>query len=97
MHDIKIEIDPLGMEPITVNPKDINFSQTTINKNLDIPDNVAKSLGQTKNKINIDKYANINKKSGVNNVIKDMNPIRVVNVKEQYVVRDSNRRLYLAR
>lgn len=97
MHDIKIEIDPLGMEPITVNPKDINFSQTTINKNLDIPDNVAKSLGQTKNKINIDKYANINKKSGVNNVIKDMNPIRVVNVKEQYVVRDGNRRLYLAR
>lgn len=78
-----------------VNPKNINFSQTTINKNFDIPDNVAKSLRQ--NKINIDKYANIIKKSGANNVMKDMTPIRVVNVKEQYVVSDVNSRLYLAK
>ena len=97
VHDSNIEIDPLGMEPIMVNPKDINFSQTTINKNFDIPDNVAKSLGQTKNKINIDKYANVIKKSGADNVMKDMNPIRVVHVKGQYVVRDGNSRLYLAR
>lgn len=78
-----------------VNPKNINFSQTTINKNFDIPDNVAKSLRQ--NKINIDKYANIIKKSGANNVMKDMTPIRVVNVKGQYVVSDVNSRLYLAK
>ena len=78
-----------------VNPKNINFSQTTINKNFNIPDNVAKSLRQ--NKINIDKYANIIKKSGANNVMKDMTPIRVVNVKGQYVVRDVNSRLYLAK
>lgn len=78
-----------------VNPKNINFSQTTINKNFNIPDNVAKSLRQ--NKINIDKYANIIKKSGANNVMKDMTPIRVVNVKGQYVVSDVNSRLYLAK
>ena len=78
-----------------VNPKNINFSQTTINKNFDIPDNVAKSLRQ--NKINIDKYANIIKKSGANNVMKDMTTIRVVNVKGQYVVTDVNSRLYLAK
>lgn len=78
-----------------VNPKNINFSQTTFNKNFDIPDNVAKSLRQ--NKININKYANIIKKSGANNVMKDMTPIKVVNVKGQYVVSDVNSRLYLAK
>lgn len=64
-----------------VNPKDINFSQTTINKNFDNPDNFAKSLGQSKNNINIDKNANIIKNSGADNVMKNMKPIRVVNVK----------------
>lgn len=95
--DSNTEVDLFGLDPILVNPKDINFSQTTINKNFDIPDDVANSLGQTKNKINIDKYANIIKKSGADDVMKDMKPIRVVNVKGQYVVRDGNSRLYLAR
>ncbi|HBC6355198.1 RHS repeat-associated core domain-containing protein, partial [Proteus mirabilis] len=93
-------VDPWGWETIMVNPKDINFSQISVNKNFDIPKDVTDQLGLSKQKINIDKYAKIvkaaNLPNGSNPIMDNMKPIRVVNVKGQYVVRDGNSRLYIA-
>lgn len=94
-------VDPLGLSSLMLDPKDINFSQTSVNKNFDIPKEVADQLGLSKQKINIDKYAKVVKEAnlpdGSNPVMDNMKPIRVVNVKGQYVVRDGNSRLYIAR
>lgn len=46
VYDPNIEIDLFGLDPIFANPLDINFSQTSINKNFDTPEG----------KINIDKF-----------------------------------------
>ncbi|QYS87231.1 hypothetical protein JJC03_04650 [Flavobacterium oreochromis] len=90
VHDSNSWTDLFGLDPIFLDPKDINFSQTSVNKNFDTPDG----------KINIDKFAKqvkeANLPNGGNTIMENMKPIRVVNVKGQLVVRDGNSRLYTA-
>ena len=85
-------IDPLGLSKDTiklVDPKIINFSQRTINKNFDSLDG----------KISITRAVNDVKKSikSGKNIMENMKPIRVANIKGQLVVRDGNSRLYIAK
>ncbi|NLW48188.1 MAG: hypothetical protein GXY86_12755, partial [Firmicutes bacterium] len=76
--------DPLGLhcEGIDVDPKQINFSQTSVNRNFDTPNG----------KMSIEKVI----RQGPEQV-KDFPPIKVVEVKGQLVVRDGNSRLLIAR
>ena len=63
------------------NPKDINFSQSSINKDFDTPTGkvpIEKVIRQGSSQVN------------------DFPPIKVLNVKGQLVVRDGNSRLYVA-
>ena len=71
-----------GAEIIELDPKEINFSQETINPMFDTPDG----------KVAIEKL----KRQGPKQV-ENFPPIRVMKIKGQYVVRDGNSRLYLAR
>ncbi|ENB2550418.1 RHS domain-containing protein, partial [Salmonella enterica subsp. enterica] len=86
-------IDPLGLttEEITlkpgeilVNPKDVNFSQTTINSAFDTPDG----------KRSVQSVINDVRKGNIKAT--DFPAIKVVNVKGQLVVRDGNSRLNIA-
>ncbi len=86
-------IDPLGLttEEITlkpgeilVNPKDVNFSQTTINSAFDTPDG----------KRSVQSVINDVRKGNIKAT--DFPAIKVVNVKGQLVVRDGNSRLAIA-
>ncbi|MCO6561203.1 MAG: hypothetical protein J6574_08935, partial [Gilliamella sp.] len=78
----KIKLDP---EEILANPKDINFSQKTINSAFDTPEG----------KRNIQSVINDVRKGKVK--VTDFHAIRVVNMKGQLVVRDGNSRLAIAR
>ncbi|WP_233967678.1 hypothetical protein [Pectobacterium polaris] len=60
-----------------LDPKDINFSQTSVNKNFDIPKEVADQLGLSKQKVNIDKYAKVG--SIPVEVVKDIDELREFN------------------
>ncbi|MFG6004158.1 contractile injection system protein, VgrG/Pvc8 family [Salmonella enterica subsp. enterica serovar Pomona] len=86
-------IDQLGLttEEITlkpgeilVNPKDVNFSQTTINSAFDTPDG----------KRSVQSVINDVRKGNIKAT--DFPAIKVVNVKGQLVVRDGNSRLAIA-
>ncbi|PIT58697.1 hypothetical protein BHC49_00970 [Snodgrassella alvi] len=78
----KIKLDP---NEILVNPKDVNFSQKTINSAFDTPEG----------KRNIQSVINDVRKGNVK--VTDFPAIRVVDVKGQLVVRDGNSRLAIAR
>ncbi|WP_201289125.1 RHS repeat domain-containing protein, partial [Tenacibaculum maritimum] len=84
-------VDPFGLEPILVNPKDVNFSQISINTKMS-------DAGGNPIKINdmIKKVKAANTKKGGNEIMENMKPIRVKNHKGQLVSLD-NRRLYIAR
>ncbi|WP_141103544.1 hypothetical protein, partial [Salmonella enterica] len=82
---------PLTTEEITlkpgeilVNPKDVNFSQTTINSAFDTPDG----------KRSVQSVINDVRKGNIKAT--DFPAIKVVNVKGQLVVRDGNSRLAIA-
>ena len=78
----KIKLDP---DEILVNPKDVNFSQKTINSAFDTPEG----------KRNIQSVINDVRKGKVK--VTDFPAIKAVNVKGQLVVRDGNSRLAIAR
>ncbi|PIT17312.1 RHS repeat domain-containing protein [Snodgrassella alvi] len=78
----KMKLDP---NEILVNPKDVNFSQKTINSAFDTPEG----------KRNIQSVINDVRKGNVK--VTDFPAIRVVDVKGQLVVRDGNSRLAIAR
>ncbi|WP_237613301.1 RHS repeat-associated core domain-containing protein [Pectobacterium parmentieri] len=86
-------VDPLGLTieeiklnpgEILVNPKDVNFSQTTINGAFDTPDG----------KRSVQSVINDVRKGNVKAT--DFPAIKVVNVKGQLVARDGNSRLTIA-
>ncbi|WP_198598809.1 RHS repeat-associated core domain-containing protein, partial [Escherichia sp. MOD1-EC5457] len=86
-------IDPLGLTTediklnpgeILVNPKDINFSQTTINGAFDTPEG----------KRSVQSAINDVRRGDVK--VTDFPAIKVVNVKGQLVARDGNSRLAIA-
>ncbi|ASY75413.1 hypothetical protein BJJ97_05515 [Pectobacterium polaris] len=70
-------VDPFGLSSLMLDPKDINFSQTSVNKNFDIPKEVADQLGLSKQKVNIDKYAKVG--SIPVEVVKDIDELREFN------------------
>ena len=91
--DTNAWVDLLGLETILLNTKDINFSQTTINKNFDTPE------GKTNFQSEVNRLKEARKEAAKENkkFIPEYPPIEVAIVKGQYVVIDGNSRLAAAR
>ena len=87
VQDVNIWLDPWGL--IVVNPKDINFSQSTINRNFDTPDG----------KVNFETEVNRLKTQKKLNpeFTPEYPPIKVADYKGQLIVIDGNSRLSAVR
>lgn len=71
-----------GCDIVEMDPNDINYSQSSINRKFDTPDG----------KISIDKAVHLGPEQ-----VDEFPPISVLDMKGQYVVRNGNSRLYIAK